>query len=834
MISDSKVESLKDSTFSSYNIYKKINHYLYNKYSKNEYSFQHICIDNLICNDNCHLVIKFKDYLIYDDDSEFLHEFCNKNELISRLKYIFNFYSTYIHIYPNYLVIPEKKYIYKNLRKKQKVIDENNDLKLRNVNIKESKENELSYKKDYKLDECVHKKNIIDKSEISINKNITNSFELEKCNIFSKSQANFNKGINFELSLNTNNIFTERNKLKANLKNNMYKFINDNNNKNTQYSSISNMNYNDESKKSRASITEIINLLSSFDKSNIKNTKNAKEIKNQNKNNKAVYKLTNKNMNRIKFFRLGNTEYNKKVHKSHKIKSNFLKDEIDKITSLKKDERNNINKKNYLKNYKQKMNFKLVDKNKIFHKQTISCMEDVSKILINKSQNKDIIRKLSTSKNKNNNLDKNKNNIHYQYMALKTISNFTKKNKLNEIKNNIRNNIKNIFAKKNIRLKKANNFILSINSTINVDKNNSNANKYNYEYLRLHTDYLNFNTSKNQLKKNINFKIMKILDTPGLSLEESKSKTKTKKDKEKSSNKFKLETDSILSTQVSLNKKNRHNSTCTENILTQIKNSLMKKNNNIFNAHKKSSKNTLSFTKKYINCARTKNFDFQDRINSYGVKPFTQHYQKICNSTSHKQDDKNLSLRKNRIIFNFFDSKDFHNLRINSIKKKKAKNLDNKKNVSLNKIKDKNNKTISLLKSFNKKIFHIKNFEIIKNKNNKERIINRCNHLEKIRKDNYFQRGISKDKIDNNNILNKTHKKNNTTNVGKIIEDIEKKIEKINKSKIVNNKKNKSILNKMKNNNRRNINQYKISSKTLTKSIKLKIDNKSNNNIVKN
>ena len=198
MISDSKVESLKDSTFSSYNIYKKINHYLYNKYSKNEYSFQHICIDNLICNDNCHLVTKFKDYLIYDDDSEFLHEFCNKNELISRLKYIFNFYSTYIHIYPNYLVIPEKKYIYKNLRKKQKVIDENNDLKLRNVNIKESKENALSYKKDYKLDECVHKKNIIDKSEISINKNITNSFELEKCNIFSKSQANFNKGINFE------------------------------------------------------------------------------------------------------------------------------------------------------------------------------------------------------------------------------------------------------------------------------------------------------------------------------------------------------------------------------------------------------------------------------------------------------------------------------------------------------------------------------------------------------------------------------------------------------------------------------------------------------------
>ena len=83
-----------------------------------------------------------------------------------------------------------------------------------------------------------------------------------------------------------------------------------------------------------------------------------------------------------------------------------------------------------------------------------------------------------------------------------------------------------------------------------------------------------------------------------------------------------------------------------------------------------------------------------------------------------------------------------------------------------------------------------------------------------------------------NNTLNKTHKKNNTTNIGKILEEIEKK--KINKIKITNDKKNKSILKKLKNKNHRNINQYKISSKTLTKSLKIKIDNKSNINIVKN
>ena len=70
-----------------------------------------------------------------------------------------------------------------------------------------------------------------------------------------------------------------------------------------------------------------------------------------------------------------------------------MKDEIDKISTLKKEARN-IYKKNYLKNYNQKMNFKLVDKNKIFHKQTISCLEDISKILKKKSQSKEIKKRL--------------------------------------------------------------------------------------------------------------------------------------------------------------------------------------------------------------------------------------------------------------------------------------------------------------------------------------------------------------------------------------------------------------------------------------------------------
>ena len=129
MISGLINKPLNESFKSTFNFSKIINYYLCGKYSKFECSFQHMIIDNLICNDNCHIVSRFKDFLIYDDDSEFLIDFYKKDKLKLKLKETFKFYSTYICVYPNYLVIPEKKYIYKNLRKKQKVINEKNKKK---------------------------------------------------------------------------------------------------------------------------------------------------------------------------------------------------------------------------------------------------------------------------------------------------------------------------------------------------------------------------------------------------------------------------------------------------------------------------------------------------------------------------------------------------------------------------------------------------------------------------------------------------------------------------------------------------------------------------------
>lgn len=823
-------EALKEPIYSSYNIPKQINNYLYNKYSKKEYSFSNICIDNLMCNDYCHIVSRFKDFLIYDDGTEFLNEFCNKNELTSRLKFIFDFYSTYIHIFPNYLVIPERIFLYKNLRKKQKVIDENNELKLqKNIN-KKYKENDNSYDNKCNLNDCIDGKHFIDQSIISNSNNkIINSIDSKNLLIYSNSKSCINKCRNLELSNNYNNQLTDRNYEKINLKRFLNKISIDNN-KNTQYSSISYINYNEESKKSKASLTEIINLLSPSDKSHDNDINITKTNKAKNKSNNVYYKLTNNNKKIIKFFRLGNIDNIKKDFITHKIESKLTDLEMDKISSFKKESKINY-KKHYLKNYVITNTSKNERKSNIFHKQTISCMEDISKTLKNNSQSKQKNRKTKISKNKTKYINKNYNSNYYQSLALKTISNFTKKNKLTEIKNNIKNNIKKVFGMKNNKFKSKPKYIITTNATINLENNNnSKINKFN-ECLKLNSFYQSFNTSQNILKKNIKFSQLQLIDSVGYSFYGKKSKIKGKK--EINSKGIKIESDSILSTQVTINKNRRHNSTCTEHILSHLKNSVTKKN-------KKNSKNTLSFSKQYNNYLRSKNFDSKDNnIYSYGIKPFSPYYFKISNSTKHndKQKERNLSLRKNRNIFNFFESSDFYNLKINSIKRKKSKVSETKKNISINQKKDKNktHNSIDLLKSFNKKFFHIKNYKIIKNKINNSIINNKNNNSQKTQTDKYTKKHLLYDKAQNNKTMNKTHKKNNTTNIGKFIDEIKKRIDKTNQTKIKEEtyQNNKSLLTRIKNSNNRNFVQYKISSKTLTKSLKIKFDNKSNNIFIK-
>ena len=98
-------------------------------------------INDILYNEKTHYVEQFKEYLIYEDYNEFLKRFYKTKELKVKLPKILDFYEKYSKIYANYTVIPESKYMYKNIKRKQKMIDQ---MQNKAKNESDSEENEDS------------------------------------------------------------------------------------------------------------------------------------------------------------------------------------------------------------------------------------------------------------------------------------------------------------------------------------------------------------------------------------------------------------------------------------------------------------------------------------------------------------------------------------------------------------------------------------------------------------------------------------------------------------------------------------------------------------------
>jgi hypothetical protein len=81
-------------------------------------------VADIMYNENRHIVSVFKDYLIFDDFSEYLKRIYWDKEAFERLPRVFDFYEKYSKVFPNYVSIPESKYMFKNIERKQKLIDE--------------------------------------------------------------------------------------------------------------------------------------------------------------------------------------------------------------------------------------------------------------------------------------------------------------------------------------------------------------------------------------------------------------------------------------------------------------------------------------------------------------------------------------------------------------------------------------------------------------------------------------------------------------------------------------------------------------------------------------
>ena len=125
------------------NNYMKIAHKkIYTKYSTNlKQNYNLLLINNILSNSKCHIVALFKEYLLYDEHGEFLKRYYKYYEITSRLIKTFNYYSKTYILYPNYSPLFESKYLYRNIIKKQMII--NKMIREKKRNIKKEKEKEI-------------------------------------------------------------------------------------------------------------------------------------------------------------------------------------------------------------------------------------------------------------------------------------------------------------------------------------------------------------------------------------------------------------------------------------------------------------------------------------------------------------------------------------------------------------------------------------------------------------------------------------------------------------------------------------------------------------------
>ena len=534
----------KPNTSLKYNTYSFSKKLLYHKYSQFEYSFSLFCTNNLVFNERCRIVARFKDFLVLDDSTEFLRRFYSKKELKARLKKIFNFYESYCKIFPNYMILPESQFLYRNIRKKQKMIDAFNEIK------KEEEENRKHLKlglvdENMKNKErnMVFTKNIqesIDRYHPSVSNLLSNTFMNEMNNNIN-NEINYDKSVTVSLNsqrpLNilefdkyftpNKNSFLENdrniNDNTINSQNSIFKIVQILNN-NIQDSNIDTFNdknninsYNKINKiecKNNISPATSNKIIKKINNTNNKNTKNnAKKILTENNNNfNTLNSSSNKNI-KINMNKISNINNNSNPKKNKKDNNN----------------NNNINTSNNTTNkrkfisHKQTVSVPLAsnilnnnDNNIFGEKNTIKIINNINNIIINDDKNKTI----------NNGMIININNNYFQLKNTKRLNNKIikrvkskedqkkekSKDKKNQEKTEKDENYTNfqIFREKRTytsynmqnKAKKNKKLLMNAIPSPNKKKENNNNNqlldKKNYKNINSNTYYLSINNTNKQ------------------------------------------------------------------------------------------------------------------------------------------------------------------------------------------------------------------------------------------------------------------------------------------------------------------------------------------------
>ena len=458
---ENKDKTIKKNNLSTQDIIKKIFKKFNKKYNTMPKKYNLIIIDNIIFNDKSHIVSVFKDLLINHDFNDFLKRFYTREESDIRLPKYFEYYNLYSKIFPNYTSIPEGKYFYINIQKKQRMID-----------LQEDMEKEKSKEKKSK----VVKKDV--KEEKVFNTSVMNSI-LNRTN---KEEMEMLFDIYFDNSLEEDiKFFKKINKLIEDI--NYYEMKEDfyidynyearnekNNNKKEIISPLMNININ------------YIN----FNKFNEVKTNSVSFNNQNNKNNTFLYKIfsvpiknSKRNLkNKVKGSFLMKMQQNKN---SIQNESNYLKHMNNSIFAL-----NKGGKSSFIQNYSNSNN-KLINKNK-----TIVCeyksknKNDINYFKIdkpnmslrnifsyrtsfgylspNKNNNMEMQQKFPlSSRNKNSDYNRNSENL---FLTIEKY--FPRKNNKNP-SSNINN--------KSILSKKDNNLYVLINNSRNKILLNNNRQK---------------------------------------------------------------------------------------------------------------------------------------------------------------------------------------------------------------------------------------------------------------------------------------------------------------------------------------------------------------------
>ena len=448
-------------------IKRKISQKLTNKYEALFQKYNSNIIDNIIYNERSHIVAVFKDRLILDDNGEFLKRYYKYDESYLRLPKFFEYYDLYSKIFPNYTSLPEGKYFYQNIQKKQKMIDIQEQIELENQkrnNIYQNEKSKINISDD----------NILNNNKSQKKKNKDYVFSTEAIHsILNGTNMEF---VEILFNINKNNLENEENAFCEKINN-------------------------------------IINIITvSENNNNIINNKNKnKKHKSTSKKKENKSKSNSSKKNKINKTVLGNDINNNKIVKlNHFNKSNFRKNTIFNLNKNKKSNNsiylqnnNNINKikndKNFIKIiehnifYKKQLSSKYYKKNKnknLFHNisSSTSMKKELSKSKRNSSNNS---KKPSGSTSSYNILSKN-NSLHYRIKNYNKISSKINNKKL-EIK--MKNSLKSPLPLTSRSVAGASNLNFSLNNK-KINKCKKIQTKYTYSCNNIHNN-------KNQ-KKNLN------------------------------------------------------------------------------------------------------------------------------------------------------------------------------------------------------------------------------------------------------------------------------------------------------------------------------------------